>query len=541
MRRTGTVAVVLLALLSQTSGAADIRIRGYVYDSASATALTGAKAALKTNGLSATTDAKGYFLIQQATGTTHRDLTEDAVRVHGSSLVYAIPEGLQQPVSISVSDVAGRGFSLFAGTSPGGVHRVDLARRIKAPGIYLLRTNVGAERFTHVLQVLKDGRISSMTAAEPVAGRAEATSWDTLVVTKTGYNARKVNLATSTDSISKILLGATASTGIPAQASLAAAPVGFANSGSDYSTAVTGGGSATPVTVTTCADLKKYAADKNAQVIRIKGTIKTTDCNGGSSLPITSNKTIIGVDKNATIYGGIVANSQSNIILRNFNMQGIYPNSGPDDAIAFHGCTHFWVDHLNIWDGGDGNLDITNASSYGTVSWCKFWYTDASHPHRLCALIGSGAGDHPEDWGKNKVTYHHNWFAGLVKERMPRLMYGQAHVFNDYYTSKGNGYCIGFGSYGSILVENNYFKDVNNPISYMYDIYAWVVNRGNTFDNTTGTGKELNGKYGSRFIEVDTYGDQHFNVVAFDKAPYTYSLDKAADVPNLVGTYAGPL
>lgn len=541
MKTLSILPQIAFAILLRPVCGATIDIRGFVYDSAANTALSGATTTLKSNKLSGTTDSKGYFRIQASTGIAPRPVSEYPVDLRGTVLTYEIPQGAQMPVSISFADIAGRGASLYAGTSTGGVHRMDLARRFPTPGLYLLRTIVGEQRTIHALHVLQDGRILSSTDPGGEAGRAAAAPWDTLVVTKSGYNTRSILLATATDSVSKVLLGATPTSGVPVEASLAASPVGFANYGSDYSTAVTGGGTAAPTTVTTCADLKTAAADKNPRVIRISGTIKTTDCNGGSAISIASNKTIIGADKNATIYGGLVASNQSNIILRNFNMHGIWPNSGPDDAIAFHGCNHFWVDHLNIWDGGDGNLDITNASSYGTVSWCKFWYTDASHPHRLCALIGSGAGDHPEDWGKNKITYHHNWFASLVNERMPRLMYGQGHVYNDYYTSKGNGYCIGFGSYGSVLIENNYFKDVKNPISYMYDIYAWVVQRGNTFDNTTGTGKELNGKYGSRFIEVDTYGDQHFNVEAFDKAPYTYTMDKATEVPNLVGTYAGPL
>ncbi len=72
MRNTAIAVGTLLVSLLQTSGAADIRIRGYVYDSDSATVLSGAKAALKANGLSATTDAKGYFLIQQSTAVAPR-------------------------------------------------------------------------------------------------------------------------------------------------------------------------------------------------------------------------------------------------------------------------------------------------------------------------------------------------------------------------------------------------------------------------------------------------------------------------------------
>jgi pectate lyase len=302
--------------------------------------------------------------------------------------------------------------------------------------------------------------------------------------------------------------------------------VGFAAVAGD----TTGGGDAIPTTVTTFAELATAAQDPAPRVIIVSGIIKTE---GGSGMKIGSNKTISGADKKATIFGGLSLDSVSNVILRNFNLQGIWPNSGPDDAIAVRNSHHVWIDHLNIWDGGDGNLDITRESSYVTVSWCKFWYTDKRHPHRLCALIGSGGGDHPEDWGKLKVTYHHNWFADLVDQRMPRLMYGQAHVFNNYYTATDNSYCIGVGSYGAALIENNYFKNVKSPHTFMYDVYCDITAQGNIYENTTG--KKDTGRGGNRDVS-----GQKFPVSAFTAAPYRYTLDKAEDVPARVSRYAGP-
>jgi len=128
--------------------------------------------------------------------------------------------------------------------------------------------------------------------------------------------------------------------------------------------------------------------------------------------------------------------------------------------VASRGSNHIWYGHLNIWDSTDGSLDITNASNYQTVSWSKFWYTSKSHPHRLASLNSSGGGDHPEDSRNEKATYHHNWWSQYVNERMPRVMYGQGHQYNNYFNSPGNLYCIGVGSFGSVVVENNYFKDV---------------------------------------------------------------------------------
>mgnify|MGYP003575059146 FL=1 len=303
-------------------------------------------------------------------------------------------------------------------------------------------------------------------------------------------------------------------------------PIGFAS----VAGTTTGGGNAVSTRVTTFAELEAAAQDNAPRVIIVSGTIKTE---GGSGMKIASNKSIIGADRNATIHGGLFINSVSNVILRNFNLKGIWPDSGPDDAIAVRDSHHVWIDHLNIWDGGDGNLDITRESSYVTVSWCKFWYTDRRHPHRLAALIGSGGGDHPEDWGKLKITYHHNWFADLVDQRMPRLMYGQAHVFNNYYTAAGNSYCIGVGSYGAALIENNYFKEVKNPHTFMYDVYCDITTRGNIYDNTTG--KKDSGRGGTRDV-----AGQKFPVSAFAQPPYSYRLDNAEDVPTIVSRHAGP-
>jgi pectate lyase len=311
---------------------------------------------------------------------------------------------------------------------------------------------------------------------------------------------------------------------------------GWATVNADGVNGTTGGGTAAPTTVTTFADLKAAVQDSKPRVIIVNGTIKTTD-GGGSALSVASNKTIIGANKNATIYGGITMSNVSNVIVRNLNIQGTWPNSGPDDTVASHGSDHIWYDHLNIWDSTDGSLDITNASNYQTVSWTKFWYTSVSHPHRLASLNGSGGGDHPEDSRYLKVTYHHNWWGQYVNERMPRVMYGKGHQYNNYFNSTGNLYCIGVGSFGSILVENNYFKNVQSPHQFMYDWHAYIAASGNVYDNTTGT--KDTGMHGTRGTD-----DPALNAGVEDAAPFTppyaYAMDKAADVPTIVQKCAGP-
>lgn len=284
----------------------------------------------------------------------------------------------------------------------------------------------------------------------------------------------------------------------------------------------TGGGNAAPIIVTDAASLKAQASSSGAKVIVIKGTI-----NAGK-VSVASDKTIRGFDEKATLIGGFDMNGVKNLIFKNLNIQATAV-----DGIASRNTHHVWYDHLNIWDAGDGLLDITIESDYQTVSWCKFWYTSSSLDHRLACLVGSGGGDHPEDEGKLRTTWHHNWWSNNVSQRMPRVMYGDVHVYNNYYNSSGNGNCVGFGSYGSVLIQNNYFKSVNNPHEFQYDVYAYAEATGNTYDSCTG--KKDAGQKGSRHAS----GHESFKVGPFTP-PYSYSLEAASGIPALVQRCAGP-
>lgn len=298
---------------------------------------------------------------------------------------------------------------------------------------------------------------------------------------------------------------------------------GWATMYGDGVETVTGGGDMTPVLATDFETLSKLAGDNVPRVIIVSGTIKTS----GYTIDVGSNKTIIGIDSNAVIEGGISIKGACNIIISNLTIHGSWPITKPDDGLCVHSSHHIWLDHLSIWDAPDGNLDIVAGSNYITVSWCKFWYTNDSHDHRFSNLVSSGTSNDATDLNKLNVTYHHNWFADKVDQRMPRLLYGDSHVYNNYYTAAGNTYCIGVGCYAAALIENNYFKNVNHPHQFMYGhaLPAYIEARDNIYDNTTGAQDE-----GSVY---------NSSVKAFDNPPYTYHLDKAEDVPALVEAYAG--
>ena len=286
----------------------------------------------------------------------------------------------------------------------------------------------------------------------------------------------------------------------------------------------TGGGNASPITVTNANDLKSAASASGARVIIVKGTINTS-----GAVKVASDKTIMGDGASATIVGGFDMNGVKNIIIKNLNIQA----GGAADTIASRNSHHIWYDHLNVWDAGDGLLDITKASDYQTISWCKFWYSNAGADHRFASLVSSGGGSEPDDEGKLHVTWHHNWWAQNVDQRMPRVMYGEAHIYNNFYNSPGNSYCIGFGSYGSVLIQNNNFKDVRDPHEFMYDVYAYAGTSGNVYDNTSGN--RHSGKYGDRHVP----GQESFKADPFTP-PYSFTLDSASSVPDLVKRCAGP-
>ena len=303
----------------------------------------------------------------------------------------------------------------------------------------------------------------------------------------------------------------------------------------------TGGKGGKTVTVSNFNDLKKAVQSTDPMIVIVDGTIKTTD-GGDRALSIRSNKTLMGKDKNAKIYGGISISKEKNVIVYNLNIEGVYPNNGPVDGIDISGAsTNIWIHHCTIWNAPDGNLDIKKQANYITVSYCKFYYTDKNHPHRLNALISSGGGTKPNDFGFLKVTYHHCWFADNIQERMPRIMYGEVHVYNNYYTSQNNNYCVGVGSYASALIENNYFKKVKDPIKFMYNVYTFILQRNNVFDGTKGTqdGTKEGVILGSTYVTEEP-NKLLKDPVKLTSLPYKYHLDSGKNVPSIVQKEAGP-
>jgi pectate lyase len=293
----------------------------------------------------------------------------------------------------------------------------------------------------------------------------------------------------------------------------------------------TGGAGGPTVTVTDEPNLYKYACTlPGPYIIQVSGTINIpTDDGAADSLQISANKTIRGIGVNPTLIGCVgFKNRDTNIIIENLNITNPHLGSQYDGMSLKQDINNVLVTKCTIYDCGDGGFDITNRSNYVTVSWCKFYFNNPApdEAHRFACLVGHSDG-YTDDIGKNKVTYHHNWWANRVKERMPRVRYGQVHVYNNYYSNlEAGGYCIGVGVESNLRVEGNYFNAVPNPWANYY----------------TGTG------YGAGHIGWDAnnifYNCSEPNWATNEYAtiftpPYSYALDDADILPTIVPAYAG--
>jgi pectate lyase len=115
------------------------------------------------------------------------------------------------------------------------------------------------------------------------------------------------------------------------------------------------------------------------------------------------------------------------------------------------------------------------------------------------------------------VTYHHNWFDGS-QSRHPRVRFGDpVHVFNNYYDN--NDYGIASTQGAGVLVEGNYFDNVNSPtlVGYAASSDGDLVQRSNYFVNSGAPQSAGN----------------------TNSIPYSYSLDSAASVKSIVTSNAG--
>ncbi|MYS90421.1 MULTISPECIES: pectinesterase family protein [Streptomyces] len=314
------------------------------------------------------------------------------------------------------------------------------------------------------------------------------------------------------------VLGSTAqqaSAAVPAWAADTAD--GFASVNSRGQNGTYGGRDGKTVTVKTQADLEKYATATEPYVIVVAGTINMNPV--GKEIKVQSDKTIVGSGTSGHIVGGgfFLGQGVHNVIIRNLTIrdsyQGVWNDKDHDfDAVQMDGAHHVWIDHNDLRHMADGLIDVRKDSTNVTVSWNKLSDNNKT--------FGIG-------WTENvktDITIHHNWIRETEQRNPSTDNAAHAHLYNNFLEdAPGTDIKSSYGNYSrgatKMVLENSLFQGIKNPV--IKDSAAAIVQRGNSFSGTSGR-NESGG-------------------TAFDpKAYYPYSLDKAADLPSILRSGAGP-
>ena len=270
--------------------------------------------------------------------------------------------------------------------------------------------------------------------------------------------------------------------------------------------------------------------------------------------------TIEGIGSDATFNGfGLVMKNCSNVEVRNIGFMNCNSNEGDDcglqqknDHIWVHNCDFFYGDAGSDADQakGDGALD-TKTSTFITHSYNHFW------DNGKCNLQGMKS-----ETSENYITYHHNWY-DHSDSRHPRIRTCSVHCYNNYFDGNAK-YGIGITMGASCFVENNYFRNCKYPM--LISMQGSDSITGGTFSGEAGgiiksygniiKGQKAYTTYQQDNTEFDAYeassraekiggnvksksGENVYNNFDTSEIMYTYTPDKAEDVPSVVTSKAG--
>lgn len=250
-----------------------------------------------------------------------------------------------------------------------------------------------------------------------------------------------------------------------------------------YGAGTTGGGSATPINVSTMAEAQakidaytgtgglvlnyigkfNYATitdvcaqwTKPAQILQIKNK---------------SNITIKGSGDSTANFGIHIVGNSHNVIVQNMTI-GLLPGGEAADSISIEGTSSgrpskIWIDHNTVFasltscpgagDASfDGGIDMKKGANNITISY-NYVYN-----YQKVALNGYSDSDTLN--AASRTTYHNNRFEN-VKARLPLLRHGRAHIYNNYFGNVATS-GINVRMDAVALIEKNYFENVANPVT----------------------------------------------------------------------------
>ncbi|WP_055627553.1 pectate lyase family protein, partial [Streptomyces hirsutus] len=337
-----------------------------------------------------------------------------------------------------------------------------------------------------------------------------------------------------------------AATGLVVSTSSASAAVtGSATGYATQNGGTTGGAGGQTVRATTGTAIHSAlcgrASSSTPIIIEVQGTINhgnTTKVSGSScntaagviELKQISNVTIVGVGSGAVFDQlGIHIRESSNIIIQNVTVRNVKksgsPTSNGGDAIGMESdVRNVWVDHTTLEasggesEGYDGLFDMKDNTQYVTLSYSILRNSGRG------GLIGSSESDRSNGY----VTFHHNKYEN-IDSRTPLLRGGISHIYNNHYVNLHES-GINSRAGARAKVDNNYFKDSKDVLGTFYTSEAgyWQVS-GNIFDNVT---------WSARSGDNQPAGPNPTSNTSVG-IPYSYSLDSASCVPDVVNRTAG--
>lgn len=343
------------------------------------------------------------------------------------------------------------------------------------------------------------------------------------------------------------------------------APDGFAaQAGPDGLSTTTGGGTAAPLTVSSCSALVSALQSTSAAVVHIPANT-TIDCRTATrpvsacaiacpsnqdpgkvfyriptgtatcvslgsanetrysrprnetSIRVASNKTLIGLNAGAKIVGASLNLSNAkNVIVRNLTIEDINPGLvEAGDGITLANSSHIWIDHVRFNLISDGHVDI-NDSKNVTLSWNRF---DGTNP----AVCGNQH-HYTNGVANSQVTFHHN-FWNKASGRNPKLDGSptRAHLYNNYWLDV-TYFAINASNGAQAKVEGNYFANSSRP---HWDAGGGLISANMASNRYTGRSA------------TDPYRNTGATVFG-DVTLYPYTLDNVDNLPTQVGGAAGP-
>ncbi|MCC5805546.1 MAG: hypothetical protein JJU00_04375 [Opitutales bacterium] len=301
----------------------------------------------------------------------------------------------------------------------------------------------------------------------------------------------------------------------------------------DMADRITGGAGAAPENTHTVTNVVEMFAALDAvraadgpSIIYVDGTLTVEDweaADGDDDRQFgvgddIRNLSVIGVGSNGLLDGVGFKVHGANVIFENLTVRDLWMRN----AFEINNARYIKVTRCTMHGDTDSStrfdemLSVKNHARYVIISWNHF-HTD---PSGRSILMGSNSG--VEALPDRKTIIHHNWFEG-VGSRHPLVRGGYTHIYNNYFNNISGGTNV--RPRARVRIENNVYRNVNNAIfpgsepaviGGVWEVSGNIFEGGNSSHHRTESTIQL-----------------HF------ESAYTYTLDPAADVPDIVMAGAG--